>query len=76
MSALTREPSHVDAVVRNTGLAAAQVSATLALLELKGLVRNVGGMQYGRVREETASYEPGIEASATSAPPVTESETR
>ena len=76
MSQLTREPRHVDEVVRNTGLAAAQVSATLALLELKGLVRDVGGMQYVRVREDTASYEPATEASATGAPPATESETR
>ena len=79
MFALTRDPRHVDEVVRNTGLAAAQVSATLALLELKGLVRDVGGMQYVRVREDTASYEPATErteASATAAPPATESETR
>ncbi|MQC28168.1 MAG: DNA-protecting protein DprA [Chloroflexi bacterium] len=82
MSALTREPRHVDEVVRNTGLAAAQVSATLALLELKGLVRNVGAMQYVRVREDTASYESSTEhtasteASATPAPPSTESRTR
>ena len=57
MTALTREPCHVDEIVRNTGLAAARVSATLALLELKGLVRNVGGMQYVRVREPAASYD-------------------
>ena len=55
MAALTREPRHVDDIVRETGLAAAQVSATLALLELKGLVRDVSGMQYVRVREPAAS---------------------
>ena len=58
MTALTREPSHVDEIVRNTGLAAAQVWATLALLELKGIVRDVGGMQYVRVRETAPEYEP------------------
>ena len=58
MTKLSREPSHVDEIVRNTGLAAAKVSATLALLELKGLVRDVGGMQYVRVREPAADYEP------------------
>jgi DNA processing protein len=56
MTALSREPRHVDDVVRASGLAAATVSATLALLELKGLVRNVGGMHYVRVREEEADY--------------------
>ena len=57
MAALSREPRHVDEVVRDSGLAAATVSATLALLELKGLVREVSGMQYVRVREEPAGYE-------------------
>lgn len=56
MAALTCEPRHVDEVVRASGLAAATVAATLALLELKGLVRDVGGMQYVRVREEPAQY--------------------
>ena len=56
MTALSREPRHVDEVVRQSGLAAATVSATLALLELKGLVREVGAMQYVRVREEPAEY--------------------
>ena len=61
MEVLTREPRHVDEVVRDTGLAAARVSATLALLELKGQVRDLGGMQYVRVREPAPAYE----ASAT-----------
>lgn len=57
MTALTRDPQHVDELVRVSGLAANQVSATLALLELKGLVREVGAMQYVRVREDSAEYE-------------------
>ena len=56
IGALTRDPQHVDEVVRRTGLAASIVSGTLALLELKGLVRDVGGMQFVRVREDGASY--------------------
>ena len=43
--------SHVDGIVRETGLAAARVSATLALLELEGLARDVSGMQYVHVRK-------------------------
>jgi DNA processing protein len=62
LSALTRDPRHIDDVVRSTGLAAATVSGTLALLELKGLVRNVGGMQYARVREDSPSYGSASEA--------------
>ena len=56
MGALTREPQHIDDVARRSGLAAAIVSGTLALLELKGLVRDVGGMNFVRVREDDASY--------------------
>ncbi len=58
MTALSRYPRHIDDVARESGLAAATVSATLALLELKGLVREVGAMQYVRVREDAAGYEP------------------
>lgn len=61
LRALSREPRHVDEVARSSGLAAATVSATLALLELKGLVRDLGGMQYVRVREEPAEYEAAAE---------------
>lgn len=57
MAVLTREPQHIDEVVRGSGLAAATVSGTLAMLELKGLVRDLGGMQYVRVREYGATYD-------------------
>jgi hypothetical protein len=35
------------------------VSATLALMELKGLVRPVGGMNYVSVRENQSDYRIG-----------------
>ena len=53
---LSEEPLHVDEVGRASGLPIAQVSATLALLELKGLVRQTGGMHYVRAREATPPY--------------------
>ena len=56
MRVLSREPQHVDAVGQRSGLAPAAVSGTLALLELKGLVRDVGGMQFVRVREDEGDY--------------------
>jgi len=43
---LSGEPRHIDEVSRASGLAAAQVTGTLTLLELKGLVRQVGSMRY------------------------------
>ena len=58
LACLSPEPVHIDDVVRGSGLAAAEVSGGLALLELKGRVRQVGAMQYVRVREEQAAYNP------------------
>ncbi len=51
------EPLHVDEIRAQSGMPIAQVSATLTMMELKGLVRQVGGMQYVAVREESAPYE-------------------
>ncbi len=45
---LSIEPKHVDQVRRDSGLPIAEVSSLLALLELKGMVRQVGGMNYVR----------------------------
>jgi len=61
MTVLTREPQHIDEVARRSGLAAASASGTLALLELKGIVRDVGGMNFVRVREEDTPYSAGTE---------------
>ncbi len=43
---LSTDPVHVDDLIRASGLGAGDVLATLTLLELKDLARNVGGMQY------------------------------
>ena len=56
LDALDNEPLHIDEVGRVTGLPIAAVSSTLALMELKGLVRQVGGMQYVRARDGQARY--------------------
>jgi DNA processing protein len=53
---LSAEPRHMDELVRATGLATAEVSATLAMMELKGMVRQVGGMTYVLARDGAASY--------------------
>jgi DNA processing protein len=45
---LGREPRHVDELVRDTALPAPTVSSLLAVMELKGLVRQVGNMSYVR----------------------------
>jgi DNA processing protein len=53
---LSAEPAHIDEIQRTTGLPIAQVSSTLALMELKGMVRQVGGMNYVVAREPRAGY--------------------
>jgi DNA processing protein len=50
------EPRHIDLIARESALPQPVVSSTLAMLELKGLVRQVGGMQYALIREESAGY--------------------
>lgn len=44
------DPSHIDALCRASGMPVAEVSGTLVMLELKGLVRLVGPMTYVRSR--------------------------
>jgi DNA processing protein len=53
---LSTEPVHVDELRQQSGLPIAQVSSTLALMELKGLVRQSGGMNYVLARDSTAKY--------------------
>ncbi|MEL6151427.1 MAG: DNA-processing protein DprA [Chloroflexota bacterium] len=50
LNLLSNDPIHVDDLVRMTGLPVATVSSTLTLMELKGLARTVGYMQYSLPR--------------------------
>lgn len=43
---LGSQPVHIDEICARTGLPASQVMATLTMMELKGLVRQVGQMHY------------------------------
>lgn len=56
---LSDDPMHVDELGRASGLPMPVISATLAMLELKGLVRPVAGMTYVLVREAGAGYSAG-----------------
>jgi DNA processing protein len=55
---ITKEPVHIDAVCRESGLPAATVSSVLAMMELKGLVRETGGKTYVIAREARVEYAP------------------
>ncbi|RPI30929.1 MAG: DNA-protecting protein DprA [Chloroflexota bacterium] len=59
LKVMSGEPKHVDEIRSQTGMPIEKVSATLAMMELKGMVRQVGGMQYVTVREEGAVYNAG-----------------
>ncbi|HKY53472.1 MAG TPA: DNA-processing protein DprA [Anaerolineales bacterium] len=56
MNVLGSEPVHVDEIRNQTELPIEKVSAALALMELKGMVRQVGGMNYVAVREVQSDY--------------------
>lgn len=53
---LSGEPAHIDELGRAADLTAATVASTLALLELKGLARQAGGMSYVLARESGIEY--------------------
>lgn len=55
--ALGNEPLHVDEITNQTEIPIEKVTATLALMELKGMVRQVGGMEYIAVREMREVYD-------------------
>ena len=54
---VTFDPVHIDEIIRSSGLAISTVSGALAMMELKGLVRQVGGMNYTRLKETTVEYQ-------------------
>jgi len=58
---LTAEPVHIDEVCRSSGLPVATVSSTLAMMELKGLIKQVGAMNYALAREMREEYRIKIE---------------
>lgn len=53
---ITKEPVHIDDVCRESGLPAATVSSVLTMMELKGLVREIGAKSYVRAREAREKY--------------------
>jgi len=54
---LSHEPTHIDELCRNSGLETALVSSTLTIMELKGMVKHVGGMNYALLKEMKEEYQ-------------------
>jgi len=53
---LSATPVHIDEVCRSSGLPVAMVSSNLAIMELKGLVRQISSMSYVLARETREKY--------------------
>jgi DNA processing protein len=49
--AMDYEPIHIDELCNKTGLPVEKVSASLTMMELKGMVQHVGGMRYAAIRD-------------------------
>ncbi len=58
---LGAEPTHIDEVCRLSGLPVSTVSGTLAMMELKGMVKQVGAMNYALAREIREEYRVKLE---------------
>lgn len=56
LNVLSSEPLHVDDIRSRADLPIEKVSAALVLMELKGMVKQVGGMNYVSVREGQSDY--------------------
>lgn len=57
LECLTHQPLHIDELAHLADLPSALVSSTLTLMELKGMVRQVGGMKYILARETGPIYD-------------------
>ncbi len=58
---LSAEPTHIDKICRSSGLPTSAVSSTLAMMELKGLAKQVGAMNYVLAREVRGEYRVRVE---------------
>jgi DNA processing protein len=56
LESLGEEPLHIDEISQRSGVPISEISASLAMLELRGQVRQVGGMTYILARETSPGY--------------------
>ena len=55
------EPIHIDEVGRRSNIPIATISSTLSMMELKGMVKQIGGMNYIVAREAREEYRVRVE---------------
>ena len=56
LTCIIYEPVHMDNIQMASGLPVATINNSLAMVEIKGLVKQVGGINYIRTREAQAEY--------------------
>jgi DNA processing protein len=61
LNQIAAEPVHIDEICRGSGLPISTVSSTLAMMELKGLVKQMGAMHYALAREAREDYRVKVE---------------
>ncbi len=54
---LTHQPLHIDELTRLAEMPSGLVSSTLSMMELKGMVQQVGGMSFALAREPDPTYD-------------------
>jgi DNA processing protein len=54
---LSSEPTHIDEICRRSGIVAATAGSTLTMMELKGMIKQIGGMNYVLAREIREEYQ-------------------
>jgi DNA processing protein len=59
MEILNLEPVYIDEIQTKAGFPVEKVSAALTMMELKGMVKQVGGMTFMAIRDERESYRLG-----------------
>jgi DNA processing protein len=61
LKSLSAESVHIDEVCRACGLPVATVSSTLAMMELKGIVKQTGSINYSLARDAREGYRVAID---------------
>ena len=46
LALLSHDPCHIDEIIRTSELPTMTVTSTLLMMELKGMIKQAGGMQY------------------------------
>ncbi|MEK7680526.1 MAG: DNA-processing protein DprA [Patescibacteria group bacterium] len=46
LSLVSKEPKHIDSIIKESGLESPTVNSAITMMEIKGMIRNLGGMNY------------------------------